>query len=186
MAVIPMKQPTHGDPHALLRELERRCRTHAEGLPLQIDVEEEWLGIGFRLGNATLVAPLGEVTEILHYPSLSRVPGAKSWVKGIANIRGNLLPVMDLQGYLKGEPVTMGPRSRVLVVNYKGVVAGLLVDEVLGLKHFLEEEHTTELPEVDESVVGYLQGAYEQGGFAWGVFSMQRLAENPLFMQVAV
>ncbi len=132
MASVPMsRKPTHRDPLRVLRELERRCHLHAVGLPLQIDERKEWLGIGFRLGDTTLVAPLDDVKEILHYPSVSRVPGTKSWVRGIANVRGNLLPIMDLQGYLGGKNTTMDKRSRVLVLNHNGVFTGLVVDEAL-------------------------------------------------------
>ncbi len=187
MASVPMsKKSSRRDPLRQLRELERRCRLHAIGLPLQIDERKEWLGIGFRLGDATLVAPLDDVKEILHYPSVSRVPGTKNWMKGIANVRGNLLPIMDLQGYLRGNNAVMGKRSRVLVLNHNGVVTGLVVDEVLGLKHFLEDEQSADLPPVDGSITPYLENAYQQHGALWGVFNMQRLAENPAFIQAGI
>lgn len=187
MASVPMsKKTTHRDPLRVLRELERRCRLHAVGLPLQIDERKEWLGIGFRLGDVALVAPLDDVKEILHYPSVSRVPGTKFWVRGIANVRGNLLPIMDLQGYLGGKNAAMDKRSRVLVLNHNGVFTGLVVDEVLGLKHFLEDEQSTDLPPVDGSITPYLESAYQQRGALWGVFNMQRLAENPAFIQAGI
>ncbi|MHB8472953.1 MAG: chemotaxis protein CheW [Gammaproteobacteria bacterium] len=182
---VPNKT-TRRDPLRILRDLERRCRLHAVGLPLQIDERKEWLGIGFRLGDATLVAPLDDVKEILHYPNVARVPGTKSWVKGIANVRGNLLPIMDLQGYLRGDNAAMDKRSRVLVLNHNGVFTGLVVTEVLGLKHFVEDELSAQLPPVDGSITPYLESSYAQRGALWGVFNMQRLAENPAFIQAGI
>ena len=52
-----------------LAHLERLCLEHAHSLPQQEQNDEEWLGIGFRLGSALLVAPLAEVSEILTPPS---------------------------------------------------------------------------------------------------------------------
>jgi len=173
-------------PVALLHEIERRCREHAAGLPLQVEVKNTKLAIGFRIGTLTLAAPLDEVKEILTYPSLSKVPGAKPWVKGIANVRGNLLPIMDLQGCLGSSQTAINKHSRVLVVNHQEVFAGLLVDEVLGLKHFLDEEQTRELPSVDGPVGDHLKGAYLRDGQHWGVFSMRGFVESARFMQVAV
>lgn len=171
----------------LLRELEVRCREHAHGLPRQIEIREEWLGIAFRLGEHRLVAPLDHVTEILTYPGMSKVPGTKEWVRGIANIRGNLLPIMDLQSYLQqGRGVVSGRLSRVLVVNHKGVFSGLVVDEVLGLKHFFPEQRTEDLPGSDASLAAYLLHGFQSGDDHWGVFSLKRLAETPQFLQVAV
>ena len=173
-------------PLAILKDLEARCIANARELPRQVEVREEWSGIGFRLGGLSLVAPLGEVVEILTPPGLSKVPRTKSWVRGIANVRGNLLPIMDLQGYLSGQPTQATRRTRVLVVNYKGVFSGLMVDEVLGLKHFLEEEKVTDLPTQEEAMLGYLTHGFRRGDEHWGVFSMHALAESPQFLQAAV
>jgi twitching motility protein PilI len=170
----------------LLRELERRATSNAAGLPQQEEVKNEWIGIGFRIGDFSFVAPLGEVAELLRYPELSRVPGTKQWVRGIANVRGNLLPVMDLKGYLLQEASTLTGNSRVLVVNHEGVYSGLLVDEVLGLKHFLDEERRKSIPEVNDFIKTYLSGSFIVDGQQWGIFSMHALAESHLFVQVAV
>lgn len=174
------------EPLALLRDIERRCGQNAAGLPLQTQTKPEWIGVGFRLGRTHLVAPLGEVLEILTYPGeTTRVPGSKPWVKGIANVRGNLLPIMDLQACLNGRQVDIGPRSRVLVVSHKGVFAGLLVDEVLGLRHFQEEHRAQDLPSLDASITPYLKRAYRDAEGHWGVFSLYKLAESQPFLQVA-
>lgn len=53
-----------------------------------------------------MIAPLEEVKEILNYPDgVTRVPGTQAWLLGMANIRGNLLPLIDLQQFLGGVPV---------------------------------------------------------------------------------
>ena len=174
------------DPLALLRDLERRGREAAAGLPQQIEVKRVWFAVGFRVGKLRLVSPLDEVAEILDFPRLARVPGTKSWVKGMANVRGNLLPIMDLKEYLTGRSTNVGTRSRVLVVQHKGLASGLLVDEVLGMKHFYDEERCEELPDVAEGAQPYLVGAYQKEERHWGVFSLHGLAESPAFIQAAV
>ncbi len=173
-------------PIDILRDIERRSRANAAPLPQQQDIAEEWVGIGFRVMDFRLLAPLGEVTEILTMPKLSRVPGVKPWVLGIANVRGTLLPVMDLAGFLHGRRTPLTKRSRVLVLNQHGVVAGLLVDDVLGLRHFEKESRLNRMPSPDMVVLPYLECAYQDEEQYWGVFSMNRLAQSPLFMQVAV
>ena len=174
------------DPIALLQEIEQRCLAHAAGLPQQEEIKSTSLAIGFRIGDLRMVTPVDEVTELLTYPSLSKIPGTKTWVRGIANVRGNLLPVMDLQDYLTKQPTALTVKSRVLVVNHGGVFSGLLVDEVLGLRHFQDDERKNKLPEVDNFIKSYLSGAYQQDTEEWGIFSMHALAKSPLFLQVAV
>ncbi len=173
------------EPILLLREYEQRCKATARGLPKQIEVKRTWDGIGFRVGQHKLVSALGDVHEILPYPELTRVPGTKPWVKGIANIRGNLLTVLDLRGFLFGDNVRLGRNERVLVMQNAGVTAGVLVDEVLGLRHFTEEEATREEHELGERLSSFLAGTYREESGLWGVFSMLSLVENAEFMQVA-
>jgi len=181
-----MEQRQVKSPVALLHEMEQRCREHAHELPRQIEVRDDWTGVGFRLGQHRLVAPLGEVVEILTYPGLSKVPGAKSWVKGIANIRGNLLPIMDLQAYLGGHNVVPGRKTRVLVIEYKDVLSGLVVDEVLGLRHFLVEERVDDIQLDDDRLAPYLSYGFRSGEQNWAVFSIHALIETPQFLQVAI
>ena len=181
-----MTETQKSGPLQLLLDIEAQCRAHSRQLPRQIEIKEDWLGIGFRLGPLRLVAPLDHVVEILTYPGMSKVPGSKDWVRGIANVRGNLLPIMDLQGYLHGDGAVPSRRSRVLVVNHKGVFSGLVVDEVLGLKHFAPEQRSAELPALDAALAHYVRDGFMVGDEFWGVFSMRELAETPQFLQAAI
>ncbi len=177
---------TAATPLAILADYEARARRHARPLPQQERAEEEWLGVGFDVAGQGYVAPLDEVAEILTPPAMSRVPGTRSWVMGVANVRGNLLPVMDLQAFLTGEPQRRGKRSRVLVVQHGGLVAGLLVAAVHGLRHFVAENEASEVPVEATPVLPYVRGAFRDAGGLWPVFSLRRLAESPLFLRVAV
>ncbi len=177
----------HKHPLALLREIEQRSLRNTRGLPQRAETRALWHGIGFRIGDITLVAPLTQVNEILHYPKLTLVPGTLSWVKGLANIRGTLLPVMDLRGYLGQSAVTPDAHSRIMVIQQENLSAGLLVDEVLGLKHFdPQQEAITRVKKLNEAVRPYIQGAFLQSDQTWYVFNMATLAEDPQFLQVAV
>jgi twitching motility protein PilI len=171
-------------PYELLREIEKRSQTKALGLPQQIEVRRTWSGIGFRLGETQLVVPMGDVGEILEYPNLTHVPSAMAWVKGIANIRGSLLPIMDLNGFIMGDPSHLQRRSRVLVMQRAELKCGLLVDEVLGLRHFFEEEKVPTAEGIETKLSAFVDGAYQQGEQSWGVFSMRKLAETPEFLEV--
>lgn len=172
-------------PFELLRSYERRGRDHEAELPAAQEIQEQWGGIGFRLGGNRFVAPLNEVVELLTYPEISQVPRTKPWVKGMANVRGNLLPVMDLNGYLGRRLANLTRLSRVLVIDQEGVFTGLLVDEVLGMRHFLEDEECNVPADVDAAIKPYVSGAFARGGDVWLEFSMKALAATPQFLKVA-
>ncbi len=170
----------------LLLDIERRSKEQAAGLPQQAEVTRPWSGIGFRMGDVQMVSAVGDVNEILHFPQITIIPGTKSWIKGMANIRGNLIPIIDLNSYLGSTQTQLNAGSRVLIINNADLWAGLLVDQVFGLKHFYEDEIIDEKPEVNEKLGHYITGGYQQNKDNWYVFSMNSLAENPEFLHVSL
>ena len=174
------------NPVAILRDFEERCTGGSLEQPGKAESRNEWSGIGYRVGGNYLVTRLGEVVEILDLPELTRVPLTKPWVLGVANVRGNLLPVVDLQGMLSGTMARQTGRTRLLVVDHEGVYSGLVVDEVLGLKHFSESEHTDEADNLDGYLSPYTRRKFRSGDRTWTVFSLFALAESPDFLQAAV
>ena len=84
---------------------------------------------------------------MLGYPAvITRIPGSKSWVKGLANVRGQLLPMIDLRQFLGSGATAPQRNTRVVVVNHREIPAGLIVDEVLGFRRFAEPEFNAEAP----------------------------------------
>lgn len=75
-----------------------------------------------------------EVKEIIELNGMTRVPMAGDAIRGVINLRGNVVPVVDLAVRLKNRPVEVDKRSTILVVelNYEDEkqVLGMLVDEV--------------------------------------------------------
>jgi twitching motility protein PilI len=115
-------------PFDLLQSLEELSKNVAKGLPQQTETRTLWSGIAFRLGDIEMVAPLTQVNEILHFPNLTLVPGTLPWIKGLANIRGTLLPIVDLQGYLGQPAIQLRQQSLIMVIHHGELNVGLLVD----------------------------------------------------------
>lgn len=172
-------------PYALLQDIENRSRTKALGIPQQVDIRKTWTGVGFRLGENYLLSTLDEVNEILVSPEMTRVPNALSWVKGIANVRGMLLPIMDLRGFIEGNAIESGRKTRVLLIKKGELISGLMVDEVFGMRHFFEEERVSNVPTISENLNKYIHGAFLQADRHWGIFNMDKLAADPEFINVA-
>ncbi|MET0104186.1 MAG: chemotaxis protein CheW [Sedimenticola sp.] len=168
-----------------LRDIERRSIHHSEGLPKEDEGQRFWEGILCHIAGVRLVVPLNEIAEILNYPdAITPVPGTKGWVVGIANIRGNLLPIIDLQVFLGGKHIVIGRRSRVLVINHNGLFVGLLVGDVQGMRHFAEDQGV-EVPALPGPVQQYVSSAYRLDDDQWPVFSAKLLAESPGFQVAA-
>lgn len=180
------------DPFEVLRDYERRSLAHVVGLPEQIDAPGLWRGVGYRVGRRRLASGFDEVVEILPLPPVTPVPGAQPWMLGVANVRGNLLPVVDLKQFLEGERTVLHEGQRVLVVRQPGGNVAVTVDELFGQRSFLEgqgvalEQALTGADPLAEGRYGhFVERAYRVDDLTWGVFSLDRLSRTPEFRQAA-
>ena len=171
-------------PFEILETLDARCRENSSGLPVVKDVEDDWIGIGFKIDNIPLLAKMDDVSEILPLPETIRIPGVKSWVRGLANIRGTLMPVLDMNGYLKGSITRINKDTRILVINKSGLVAALLVEEVFGLRRFKHDERQDKINSDTGSLQDYLAGIFTDQVRSWNVFSVDKLVATEQFLRV--
>ncbi|HHX35711.1 MAG TPA: chemotaxis protein CheW [Gammaproteobacteria bacterium] len=171
-------------PYELLVQIDALCRGQSPGLPAQQEVAQSWSGIGFRIANQHFVAPMSEVAEVLHEPRYTLLPGVKSWVSGVANVRGRLLPVMDLCGFFGTELSSTKKLRRLLVVEHRDVFAGLTVDAVFGMQHFDVDSYSETLPDIDTVFAPFVHGVFVRDQQSWLVFSPHALARDEKFLDV--
>jgi twitching motility protein PilI len=170
-------------PFELLVEIERRARAAVAAREGRHATVEEWVGIGFRLGAERFVAARSDVREVLPVPGqITRVPGAKPWLRGIANLRGQLLTIVDLKVFLGAGASAADRRGRILVVASREVPTGLMVDEVLGFRRFQASEYEPQAPATIVRCDHYLEGAYRRGSEAWPRFDFMALLADEHFL----
>lgn len=172
-------------PFELLQEMERRSRAALVGQSGG-DLPSEWVGVGFRIGQDQFVADRDQVREVLMLPSsMTRVPGAKRWVLGIANLRGHLLPLIDVKMLLGSGRTSLRRMTRVISVNHRDIPAGLVVDEVLGFRRFNDREFVDKWPQTALRCDRFVKGAYQRGADNWPIFGLYELVESNTFLQAA-
>ena len=169
----------------LLAELDRRSRASKRGLPTLEDDPDAWQGLAFLLDGARLVCPMNEIAEMFAYPeTITRVPGAKDWVVGLVNVRGNLLPMMDLQRFFGGEPVARSKAARLLVSRDRQVNTGLLVPGVLGMRQFSLRDRLTGI-ELEGPAAPFVSEAFYVDGQYWPIFNLRALLNDSGFRVAA-
>jgi twitching motility protein PilI len=173
-------------PFELLKELEKRSRPAVAASASDPAAGREWVGVAVRMGGETFLVAREETREVLGLPAVvTRIPGTKPWIRGLANVRGQLLPLLDLRLFLGSGSTQSGRNTRVVVVNHRDIPAGLIVDEVLGFRRFAEKEFNVEPPPTVIRCDSYLAGAFRRGGEVWPVLSLRGLVESESFLQAA-
>ncbi len=84
----------------------------------------------FRLADEFYAIDIQVVQEIVRLQAITAIPGAESWVEGLTNLRGRVVPVIDLRRRCGVELAEATPETRIVVVGSKQGLVGLMVDAV--------------------------------------------------------
>jgi purine-binding chemotaxis protein CheW len=123
---------------------------------------ETW--VSFRLSSETFAFPVDTIQEILRVGTITRVPDAPHPVRGIINLRGRVVPVVDLRVRLGLKAEAPGPRSRILVASVRGRVIGLLVDAVEQVVRLDRNRFEAPPADVMTDQSAYITAVYQQSG----------------------
>lgn len=176
---------TAQSPFEILARYERLSLAHASGTQERFEAPGLWRGIGYRAGSCMFVSAIDEINELLAVPPLTPVPGTKPWLLGVANVRGNLMPVVDMARFLFSERTLHSERARLLVVRQGGGSVALLVDEVFGQRTVDAEQRRGAEREDDPRLARFVDDRVEVDGRRLALFSMGRLVRAPDFRQAA-
>jgi len=170
---------------AKLADYERRSLEHDAGEAARQQQISNWDGVAFRLGDYYLTCRIDQVDEIIAFPAFTQIPGAKDWLLGIANVRGNLAPVSDLGWFLFGSRTPVTNRTRLIMTRLQGRLAGLMVDEVFGQRHFHTDDLETDAQWRETPLSGLVEKQFETSERSWGVLDIDTLQGNQAFINGA-
>ena len=173
-------------PFDTLAEYERRSLAHAVAQPAREIAQDQYRGVGYRVGKLRLISNFGEVVEIVPMPPVTPVPGAQPWLLGIGNLRGNLFPVVDLKQFLESERTVLHEGQRVRVMRQAGGDVALTIDELYGQRSFHESQQVEPGDLADGRYGHFIDRAFASDDQRWGVFALGLLARTPEFRQTAL
>ena len=138
--------------------------------------------LGMQLGEDYWLLDLTDVAEVIPIPELLRVPLTKPWYSGVANIRGNLISVIDLAAFLGAPPVVHDDKARLILVGEKHRInSALIFSRVVGLRQFARFEREAD----PEPLPAWVQARYvDQDRQRWSALNMQGLVTHPDFLAV--
>ncbi|MCR9162014.1 MAG: chemotaxis protein CheW [Nannocystaceae bacterium] len=121
---------------------------HGYARVVRVDLQQH---VVFRVGDETYGIPIAQIGEISKPMYTTPVPRTSDFVMGIGNVRGVVIPIVDLATRLRLGTCAMAREARVLIVRHASEQTGLLVDEVIGVMSIA--------PENLEEAPGALAGA---------------------------
>lgn len=94
----------------------------------------------FRVGDQLYALDILRIKEVIRPQKLTPVPKAPRFVEGVINLRGVVIPVVDLRRRFDQSNTDTGQKTRIVISVLAGKVIGLMVDEVAEVKSFTRQE----------------------------------------------
>lgn len=156
VASEPLPSP-HGPErvYAFVDRLQSRATVQPEQ---EREVPETW--VSFELEGEVFALPVTRVQEVLRITSITRVPHAPAPVRGITNLRGRVLAIVDTRVRLGLPPAAIGPQSRIVVVSSRERSIGLLVDAARQVLKILPSGIQAPPPDVMTDRSGFILGVH--------------------------
>lgn len=139
----------------------------------------------FSVGGSRYVVPVPAVLEIGRIPRITPVPNVPEWIRGVINLRGDILSVIDFRTFLGLEEQHHTDQSRMLVVKTPGdeITTSLIVDQIMGIIPLSPTRLELPATIATQKAAPYLTGAYEHDQQLCAVFDLERLLLSPEICQ---
>jgi twitching motility protein PilI len=165
-----------------LREFQQQVFARLREVSAAGDVAVAKLGV--QVGSHFFLIDMRDVSEVVPVPRLLEVQLVKSWFAGVANIRGNLFSVTDLQDYLGLGRTQLLPSNRLLLLHARWMSnASLLVTSMLGLR-YVEKFERIDL--AVDAPAGAAAAYRDAEGRTWYELNLGALVQNPEYLNVAL
>ena len=135
----------------------------------------------FTLAGSCYAVSVPHVLEISRVPPVTPVPNVPTWIRGIVNVRGEILSVIDVRLLLGCEEIHQGGENRMLVVKTRGdeIMTSLVVDQVMGIVPLSTTCLDAPTAPPPGKAAPYLSGVYEYGSQVVAVFDLERFLLSP-------
>jgi len=138
-------------------------------------IENSLQVVTFRVGNEDYGLHIMKVQEIIRVIEAVKVPKAPAYVEGVINLRGKIIPIIDLRKRMMKAITCYSDASRIIVVDTGGKLAGLVVDAVIDVM-MLNSDDVEPCPSIDDSRRSdYIMGVGRQGDRLITVLSLESL-----------
>jgi purine-binding chemotaxis protein CheW len=124
----------------------------------ETDKQDQLQLVAFRLGAEEYAIPIEMVESIIKLGPLTSVPGSPPYVRGVMNLRGRIMSVIDLRQRFGMPSGDDQPEGRILVVQYAETTIGILVDSVSEVFNLDEMDFQPPPPELGNGAVGGVDG----------------------------
>ncbi len=135
----------------------------------------------FSLGEQLFAAPVANVAELSLPPDFIMLPNTPQWLLGIANMRGEIISIVDIRGFLSLDQETIKKTSRMIIAQTldRQMMVGLIVDRINGIHYFATDEILPFQQQAPGQAAAYVSGTCAHEDTAVAILDLEKLLQSP-------
>jgi purine-binding chemotaxis protein CheW len=141
-------------------------------------MEKDLQLVGFRIGRETFGLPISIVREIVRVPEITSVPNAPEYIEGVINLRGRIIPIVDLRKRFGDKQAALDKKSRIIVVDLESRGIGLLVNSASEVLRIPPSDIAAPHTVFQEGELNYIRGVGKLKGRLVILLDLSRVLQS--------
>ncbi len=141
-------------------------------------MEKELQVVGFRIGRETFGLPISMVREIVRVPEITSVPNAPDYIEGVINLRGRIIPIVDLRKRFGEKSAGRDKKNRIVVVELEKRAIGLIVNSASEVLRIPPSEIEAPHNVFQEGELNYITGVGKYKGRLVILLDLNRILQR--------
>lgn len=141
-------------------------------------MDKEIQVVGFRVGRETFGLPISIVREIIRVPEITSVPNAPDYIEGVVNLRGRIIPIIDMRKRFGEKSTEASNKNRIVVVEVDNRSVGLIVNSASEVLRIPPSEIEAPHSVFHEGELDYITGVGKLKGRLVILLDLKRILQN--------
>jgi purine-binding chemotaxis protein CheW len=134
--------------------------------------------VGFRIGREDFGIPIASVHEIVRMMEVTQVPDAPRYIEGVINLRGRIIPVIDLRKRFREAEIVRNKKNRIMVAEVSGRQVGLVVDTASEVLRIPTDQIEAPPNVFGDSDINYVTGVGKMGDRLIILVNLDRIMQH--------
>ena len=144
-----------------------------------------WAGTSLSVAGVPLLLGEGDIDEIIETPEVTKIPGTKSWVMGVATHKGSLLPIFSGDAFFRKTPYAGRPREYCMVIRRSGFNFGITISAIERDLKFPIEQRDMDCS-IDAAFADMSLGGFHKDGKVLAVLDIDKLVADSDFLNASL
>lgn len=140
----------------------------------------------FSLNGQIYGAEASQVFQIIRYKEVTKIPRMPKFIEGILNYRGSVLPIISLNKRFELGDNTIGKKTKIIVSNIEGKLAGFIVNDVIEIARFTDEDMEPAPISLSNGVASFLNMIAKKGNQLISIIDMNKVLDEPEIKRLTV